>query len=136
MKTYTVLAEGWLTNARGHGAHYVPAAEGEKPVTIELLPAQAEYLIASGQIGDPDAPKAEPAPATVPGETPGHPADAVTGEALALTDAERDRLSGTRIGDVDPDAPMVLGESMVQVAADQPEPASADAAAARAKRPR
>ncbi|MEE7478423.1 hypothetical protein [Methylobacterium hispanicum] len=52
MKTYTVLAEGWLTNARGHGMHYAPAAEGEKPVTIDLLPEQATYLLASGQIGE------------------------------------------------------------------------------------
>lgn len=80
MPKYAVLAEGWLTNARGHGAHYVPAAEGERPVTIEMGETQAEYLLASGQIGP------------IPGETKGHPADAETGKPLDLTVEERARL--------------------------------------------
>lgn len=80
MPKYAVLAEGWLTNARGHGAHYVPAGEGEEPVTIEMGEVQAEYLLGTGQIGP------------IPGETKGYPADAETGKALDLTAEERARM--------------------------------------------
>lgn len=51
MKTYEVLREGWLTNGRGHGAHYVPAAKGKKPVTITMTEEQARYLVEGGQLG-------------------------------------------------------------------------------------
>ena len=87
MPKYTVLAEGWLTNARGHGAHYAPAAEGEEPVTIEMSEGQAEYLISSGQIasregGDAqNAPKSEALPG--PSGTTLDPAGAVSAEPQA-----------------------------------------------------
>jgi hypothetical protein len=56
---------------------------------------------AAGAVAVPDG--------VVPGETPGWPADAVSGAPLDLTDEERARLASAPIGDGDPNAPAVLG---------------------------
>lgn len=77
---------------------------------IALTEAEALYERDMGRITLVEEKAAVAVPdGVVPGETPGWPADAVTGEALALTDEERARLADSPIGDVDPDAPMVLG---------------------------
>jgi hypothetical protein len=55
---------------------------------IELTDAQALYERDMGRITPVEALAAEP----VPGETQGHPVDAVSGEPLQLTDEERARL--------------------------------------------
>lgn len=53
MPLYEVKQAGWLTNARGHGAHYEPTTDGrKKPTTIELTPEQAEYLLRSEQVAE------------------------------------------------------------------------------------
>lgn len=81
---------------------------------IELTEAEALYERDMGRI-TPVEEKAAGAVAVpdgvVPGETPGWPADAVSSEALALTDEERVRLAEVTIGAVDPNASSVLGES-------------------------
>lgn len=71
-------------------------------------------------------PFAEPSPyitgahaetlAPTPGLTPGHPADAVTGDPVELTSAEHERLSHVAI-DGDTDAPMALGQGFTGIEA-------------------
>lgn len=101
---YAVKNGGWLENYLGHGKTYEPVKEGAERATIELIPAQAEYYITSGQI--------EP----IPGETKGYPADGVTGEALELSAEERAKIEASpNLGQ---------GQSAEEVADDQKPQAS------------
>lgn len=79
---------------------------------IEMTEAEALYERDMGRI-TPVEEKAAGAvtvpDGVVPGETPGWPADAVSGAPLDLTDEERARLASTPIGGVDLNAPAVLG---------------------------
>jgi len=77
---YAIKNGGWLENYLGHGKNYDPVEKDAERVTIELIPAQAEYYVSSGQI--------EP----IPGETKGYPVDSKTGEALELSAEERVKI--------------------------------------------
>jgi hypothetical protein len=101
---YTIKGGGWLENYLGHGKNYKPVEEGAERVTIELIPAQAEYYVSSGQI--------EP----IPGETKGYPVDGTTGEALELSAEERAKIEAS--------PSFGQGQSAEEVAGDQAPQAS------------
>lgn len=115
---YEVVGESWITDGRGHSALRSPAAEGEEKVTVDLHPAQAEYLITSGQVRP------------IPGETRGYPADAVSGEPLKLSDEERravqdlpplsgDEVNEVGTSEVKPETSVSLGNASSDEAAQQ-----------------
>lgn len=56
MQTYVVQAEGWLEDGFGIGAY---RAIGEE---VRLLPSQAEYILAAGQIAEKQATAAPASP--------------------------------------------------------------------------
>lgn len=109
---YAIKGGGWLENYLGNAQSYEPVGEGAERVTIELIPAQAQYYITSGQI--------EP----IPGETKGYPADGETGEALELSAEERAKIEAAP-GIGDGTGELTLGQTPAEeVAADQAPQAS------------
>lgn len=58
MQTYVVQSEGWLEDGFGIGAYRTIGEE------VRLLPVQAQYIIATGQIAEKPIPAAPAAPAS------------------------------------------------------------------------